>query len=67
MFTVTLIIEAFIILALEKVGLINNSYAIYVTLAVITIISGYVLKKRLNCPFAKICPFKFCPLNKEHI
>ncbi|MBU1043254.1 MAG: hypothetical protein KJ915_02510 [Candidatus Omnitrophica bacterium] len=64
MITIALIIVAGIIFILSQIGIIKIPFIIFVVAAIIIGIFALVLKDRLNCPFAKKCPFTICPLNK---
>jgi hypothetical protein len=64
MMTITLIGLAVIIVLLNRVGAVNNPLIVFLIAAALVIGLAFIFKDRLNCPFAKSCPFSFCPLNK---
>ena len=64
MITITLIIAAGVIFLLSQLGVVKNPLIVFLVVAVIIGSSAFIFKDRLNCPFAKKCPFSFCPLNK---
>ena len=64
MISISLIIVAGIILLLGQFGIIKNPLVVLVVAVIIIGVSAFIFKNRLNCPFAKKCPFTICPLNK---
>jgi len=62
--TITLIITAGVIFLLSQLGIVKNPLIVFLIIAVIIGSSSFIFKDRLACPFAKKCPFSFCPLNK---
>lgn len=64
MITIILIIEAIVILLFSWFRIIKSVVIVFLVVAIITGVLAFILKDRLNCPFAKRCPFVICPLNK---
>ena len=64
MISITIIIIAGVVLILRQFGIIKNPLSIFLVATIILGLSVFILKNRLNCPFAKKCPFTICPLNK---
>ena len=64
MISITLIIIAGIVLVLRQFGIIKNPLSIFLIATIILGVSVLILKDKINCPFAKKCPFTICPLNK---
>ena len=64
MIFITLFIVAGITFLLGQFGIIKNPLVVFLIAAIVIGCFAFVLKDRLNCPFAKKCPFTFCPLNK---
>ena len=65
MISIALVITAVIILLLRQLGIINNPILVFIIAVAIVGGSAFIFKDKLNCPFAKKCPFTFCPLNKQ--
>ena len=65
MITISLIIVAGIVLVLGQLGIIENPLIVFVVAAIIIAAFAFILRNKLNCPFAKKCPFTLCPLNKK--
>ena len=65
MISIALVIIAIVILLLRHLGIINNPILVFIIAVVIIGGSAFIFRDKLNCPFAKKCPFTFCPLNKQ--
>ncbi len=66
MISIILSIIAVIILVLRQFGIIKNPLSVFLIATVILVALVFGLKDRINCPFAKKCPFTSCPLNKTN-
>ena len=65
MITITLIITGIIILILNQFSIIKYPLVVFLVATIIIGVSAFIFKDKLNCPFAKKCPFTFCPLNEK--
>lgn len=64
MIAISLVIAAAVILLLRHFGIVKYPFVIFAAAVLIVGISAFIFKDRLNCPFAKDCPFSICPLNQ---
>ena len=65
MISIVFVIIAIVILLLRQLSIINNPILVFIIVVAIIGGSVFIFKDKLNCPFAKKCPFTFCPLNKQ--
>ncbi len=64
MISILIIVIAAIVLILRQFGIVKNPMHLFIITTIIMGASVFILKDKLNCPFAKKCPFTICPLNK---
>ena len=65
MIFIALFIGGCILLVMRQLGMVNSLAGPFLIIALLIGASVFLLKDKLNCPFAKKCPFTFCPLNKK--
>lgn len=64
MIFIALLIAAAAIIILRQFGVIEKPLTIFLAAALVIGSVAFIFNNRLHCPFAKRCPFHFCPLHK---
>ena len=67
MIFIALLIVAVAVIVLRQFGVIEKPLTIFLIAALVIGSIAFIFSNRLHCPFAKRCPFHFCPLNKERV
>lgn len=61
---IALMLAAAVTAIMYRAGLVKNPIAVFLTACLVIGALAILFGANLNCPFAKRCPFHFCPLNR---
>ena len=65
MILIALVLLGGVVVFIRQLGVIENAVGLFMAVTVFIVIASFIMRDKLSCPFAKKCPFGFCPLHKS--